>query len=64
MEAPEREYTYRSISGGYVLFWSVFQPLFYGMLWMARIEEPRSFATDGDSLYMVEEYKKLEAWSL
>jgi len=28
---------------------------------MVGIEEPRKFATDEDSLYMVEEYKKLTA---
>ncbi|TVY85429.1 (S)-2-haloacid dehalogenase 4A [Lachnellula suecica] len=59
-EAAEREYTYLSISGAYVPFWKVFQPLFHRMLWMAGIEDPRSFATDEDSLYMVEAYKKLD----
>jgi 2-haloacid dehalogenase len=60
MEAAEREYTYLSISGGYKSFWEVFQPLFYRMLWMAGVEEPRKFATDEDSLYIVEAYKKLD----
>jgi 2-haloacid dehalogenase len=32
MEVAEREYTYLSMSGGYVPFWSVSQPLFYRML--------------------------------
>jgi 2-haloacid dehalogenase len=61
MEAAEREYTYLSISGGYVPFWKVFQPLFFRILWMAGIEEPRTFCTEEDSLHMVEAYKKLDA---
>jgi 2-haloacid dehalogenase len=61
MECAEREYTYLSISGTYVSFWSVFRPLFYRMLWMVEIQEPRKFATDEDSLYIIEAYKKLEA---
>lgn len=60
-EAAEREYTYLSMSGAYVPFWKVFQPLFYRMLWMAGIAEPRKFCTDEDSLYMVEAYKRLDA---
>jgi 2-haloacid dehalogenase len=60
-EAAEREYTYLSMSGAYVPFWKVFQPLFYRMLWMAGIAEPRKFCTDEDSLYMVEAYKRLNA---
>lgn len=31
------------------------------MLWVAGIEESRKFATDEDSLHMVEAYKKLDA---
>jgi len=60
MEAAEREYTYLSISGRYVIFQDVFQALFYRMLWMAGIEEPRKFATDEDNEYIMEQYTKLQ----
>ncbi|KAI9726545.1 MAG: hypothetical protein M1834_008987 [Cirrosporium novae-zelandiae] len=59
MEAAEREYTYLSISGRYVRFVDVFKPLFYRMLWMAGIEEPRQFATDEDRDFIVESYNHL-----
>lgn len=52
--------TYLSMSGKYVPFWEVFKPLFYRMLWMAGIEEPRKFATDEDAAYIVGEYRKLK----
>lgn len=61
METAEREYTYLSISGAYVPFWSVFKPLFYRMLWMAGIKEPRDFATDEDAEFLVQSYRKLKA---
>lgn len=60
IEAAEREYTYLSISGRYVTFQDVFQTLFYRMLWMAGIEEPRKFATDEDNEYISQEYTKLQ----
>lgn len=61
MEAAERESSYLDRSGRYVPFWSVFQPLFFRILWMAGIEEPRKFATDEDAAFMVGEYRKLRA---
>lgn len=61
MEAAEREFSYLDMSGRYVPFWTVFQPLFYRMLWMAGIEEPRKFATDEDSTFIVNSYRDLEA---
>lgn len=60
-EAAEREYTYLSISGRYVRFYDVFAGLFYRMLWMAGIEEPRQFATDDDLRYILEQFMKLDA---
>lgn len=60
IEAAEREYTYLSISGRYVTFQEVFKALFYRMLWMAGIEEPRKFATDEDNEYIMEQYTKLQ----
>lgn len=59
IEAAEREYTYLAISGKYVTFTEVFEALFYRMLWMAGIEEPRKFATDEDNTYIQEGYNKL-----
>lgn len=60
-EAAEREYTYLSISGRYIRFYDVFSSLFYRMLWMAGIEEPRKFATDDDLKYILEQFMKLDA---
>ncbi|XDG01569.1 hypothetical protein ABKA04_001184 [Annulohypoxylon sp. FPYF3050] len=60
-EAAEREYTYLSISGRYKRFYDVFCSLFYRMLWMAGIEEPRRFATDEDLNYILEQFMKLDA---
>lgn len=60
-EAAEREYTYLSISGRYVRFYDVFRSLFYRMLWMAGIEEPRKFASDDDLAYILEQFMTLEA---
>lgn len=60
-EAAEREYTYLSISGRYIRFYDVFASLFYRMLWMAGIEEPREFATDEDLKYILEQFMNLDA---
>ncbi|KAL3418562.1 2-haloalkanoic acid dehalogenase [Phlyctema vagabunda] len=60
MECAEREYTYLSMSGKYMPFWEVFKPLFYRILWMAGIQEPRKFATDEDGAFIVAEYRKLK----
>jgi 2-haloacid dehalogenase len=60
-EAAEREYTYLSISGRYRRFYDVFSSIFYRMLWMAGIEEPRSFASDEDLTYILEQFMLLEA---
>jgi 2-haloacid dehalogenase len=59
-EASEREYTYLSISGRYVRFYDAFRSLFYRMLWMAGIEEPRQFASEADLDYIMEQYMKLQ----
>lgn len=61
MEAAERECSYLDRSGRYVPFWTVFQPLFFRILWMAGIQEPRKFATEEDAAFMVGEYRKLAA---
>lgn len=61
MEAAERECSYLDRSSRYVPFWSVFQPLFFRILWMAGIQEPRKFATEEDAAFMVGEYRKLAA---
>ncbi|KAF3024739.1 hypothetical protein E8E14_003327 [Neopestalotiopsis sp. 37M] len=60
-EAAEREYTYMSMSGRYRRFYDVFSALFYRMLWMAGIEEPRDFATDDDLAYILGCFMELEA---
>lgn len=60
-EAAEREYTYLSISNRYVRFYDVFRALFYRILWMAGVEEPRTFATDADLEFVLARFMELEA---
>jgi 2-haloacid dehalogenase len=60
MEAAEREYTYLSMSGKYLPFADVLQAIFYRMLWMAGIQEPRTFASAQDMAYIMAEYQHLE----
>ncbi|KAF8866167.1 HAD-like protein [Acephala macrosclerotiorum] len=60
LEATEREYTYLSLSGRYVPFKRCFELLFWRMLWMAGIKEPREFATKEDLDYVMEQYLLLE----
>lgn len=59
-EIAEREYTYLSINKRYRSFYDVFCSLFYRMLWISGVKEPRSFATDEDLAYVVGEFKNLE----
>ncbi|KAF5602256.1 2-haloalkanoic acid dehalogenase [Fusarium pseudocircinatum] len=60
LEASEREYTYLSITGRYVAFDKVFSSLFYRMLWLAGIQEPRSFASEADIEKITDGYMELE----
>ncbi|KAL5335906.1 FAD dependent oxidoreductase-domain-containing protein [Aspergillus crustosus] len=60
IEVAEREYTYLSLSGNYKPFATVFRALFYRMLWMAGITEPREFATEEDLAAIMEEYAGLQ----
>ena len=60
IEVAEREYTYLSLSGSYKPFATVFEAIFYRMLWMAGIHEPREFATADDLAFIMAEYQKLE----
>ncbi|KAM5342277.1 hypothetical protein ACJ41O_013243 [Fusarium nematophilum] len=61
VEAAEREYTYLSITNRYIAFDVIFASLFYRMLWMSGIQEPREFATDEDVRNVTEGYMHLEA---
>jgi 2-haloacid dehalogenase len=60
IEATEREYTYLSLSGKYVVFMDIFRSIFYRTLWLAGIEEPRKFATDEDLDIIVRSYWNLK----
>ncbi|KAL4758879.1 FAD dependent oxidoreductase-domain-containing protein [Aspergillus foveolatus] len=60
IEVAEREYTYLSMSGRYTVFADVFCALFYRMLWMAGIKEPREFASEADLDYIMAEYAVLK----
>lgn len=60
LEAAEREYTYLSMSHRYKTFSVVMEAIFFRMLWMAGISEPRDFATESDIKFIMAEHKKLE----
>lgn len=60
IEVAEREYTYLSLSGVYKPFATCFEAIFYRMLWMAGIAEPREFANADDLAFIMAEYQKLE----
>ncbi|KAH0024118.1 2-haloalkanoic acid dehalogenase, partial [Aureobasidium melanogenum] len=59
LESSEREFTYLSISSRYKPYKQVFSSMFYRMLWMSGIAEPRSFATDAERDEMVASYSTL-----
>ncbi|KAK6002979.1 hypothetical protein QM012_000824 [Aureobasidium pullulans] len=59
LESSEREFTYLSISSRYKPYKQVFSSMFYRMLWMSGISEPRSFATDAERDEMVASYSTL-----
>ena len=59
-ETAEREYTNLSISGRYGTFDACVKSLFYRVLWLAGIEEPREFASDEDLEYIIDGYSRLE----
>jgi 2-haloacid dehalogenase len=60
VEAGEREYTYLSITGRYIAYDKIFESIFYRMLWMSGIQEPRKFCTDAEVSEVVEGYFQLE----
>ncbi|OJJ71914.1 hypothetical protein ASPBRDRAFT_30283 [Aspergillus brasiliensis CBS 101740] len=59
IEVAEREYTYLSLSAQYKPFATCLELLFYRMLKMAGIEDPRSFATKSDLEFIMSRYAKL-----
>ncbi|TDZ34525.1 2-haloalkanoic acid dehalogenase [Colletotrichum spinosum] len=59
LEVAEREYTYLSMSGRYVVFFKVFESLFYRCLHYAGVEDPRAFASGEDVAHLIDEWKKL-----
>ncbi|KXJ84720.1 haloacid dehalogenase-like hydrolase [Microdochium bolleyi] len=60
MEMAEREYTYLSLSGRYLVFYKVFEALFYRTLWYAGVEDQRAFASPDDVAYLIGEWKRME----
>lgn len=58
-ELAEREYTYLSLSGRYVVFHKVFEALFYRTLHYAGIEKPREFVSADDVAYVMAEWRQL-----
>jgi len=60
IEVASLEYVYFSISGAYKSSGDVKKALFYRILRMAGIEEPRKFATDEDRDYLMEQYTSLK----
>lgn len=61
MKSAECECTFLEISGAYVPFYKVFQPLFYRTLHFSGISSPRDFFTDEDAAFLVGEYRNLKA---
>ncbi|KAF4456772.1 hypothetical protein F53441_1208 [Fusarium austroafricanum] len=60
IEAAEREYTYLSMTNRYVAFDKLFSSLFYRMLWLSGIQEPRDFANNHDIEQITKGYMDLE----
>lgn len=60
MEAAEREFAYLSISERYTTFMEIFKALFYRILWMAGVAEPRSLATQEQRDAILASYGRLE----
>lgn len=60
IEAGEREYTYLSITERYMAFDKIFASIFYRMLWMSGIQEPRKFCTDEEIKRVCDGYLDLE----
>ncbi|KAH8660300.1 haloacid dehalogenase-like hydrolase [Xylariales sp. PMI_506] len=58
-EVAEREYTYLSLSGRYVVFYKVFEALFYRCLHYSGIENPREFVSEEDIAYVMSEWRQL-----
>ncbi|KAE8383851.1 HAD-like domain-containing protein [Aspergillus bertholletiae] len=60
MTAAELEFTFLSISERYRPYKEVITALFYRTLYMAGVEDPRSFATDAERDQCVQGYSELE----
>ncbi|KAK6076865.1 putative 2-haloalkanoic acid dehalogenase [Seiridium cupressi] len=60
MEAGEKEYTYLSQSGKYVVYSDVFRSIFYRTLWQAGVKEPRKLCTDEDREFLLASYRTLK----
>lgn len=61
MEASEKEYTYLSMSGKYVVYFDVFRALFYRTLWQAGIKKPREAFSEEDREALLASYRTLKA---
>ncbi|KAI0473621.1 haloacid dehalogenase-like hydrolase [Xylariaceae sp. FL0804] len=59
LEMAEREYTYLSLSGRYVVFATIFEALFYRALMYAGVADPRAFASADDVAHLVAEWRQL-----
>ncbi|KAH6640095.1 haloacid dehalogenase-like hydrolase [Truncatella angustata] len=60
LETAEREYTYLSLNGRYVVFFEIFEALFFRVLMYAGISQPRTFAMPEDVQYIIGEWRKLD----
>lgn len=58
--AAELEYTFLSVAESYRPYKEVLKATFYRTLWMAGIEDPRSFASDAERDQCVEGYSTLQ----
>lgn len=60
IEVAEREYTYLSMSGLYRPYATVFESIFWRMLYKAGVPEPRKFANSDDLAAIMIGYKAME----
>ena len=60
IEVAEREYTYLSMAGAYKPFDTVFEAVFYRVLFSAGIEDPKAFASADDLAFIMEANSRMK----
>jgi 2-haloacid dehalogenase len=60
IEVAEREYTYLSMAGAYKSFDTVFEAVFYRVLFSAGIQDPKAFASAEDLAFVMEANSRMK----